>query len=134
MDRKIIDRVIRKLILKIPTGLFILGLFFTACNVKDNLQKDSITEHSTFQNIKEPAGVIPKAVNELGKDIRYVLQDKNEKYWFATYGEGVYYLDGKNLFQFTDKDGLYSNFVSEIQEDTSGNLWSAEIKTLNSES
>lgn len=64
-----------------------------------------------------------KSINELGKDIRHVLQDKNGHYWFATYGEGLYRYDGEALRQITDKDGLCSNFVSDIQEDIAGNLW-----------
>lgn len=51
------------------------------------------------------------------------MRDKNNNYWFGTYGEGVYRYDGKSLIQFTEKDGLSDNQIQTIQEDKSGNIW-----------
>jgi ligand-binding sensor domain-containing protein len=62
-------------------------------------------------------------VSNLGKDIDFIFQDLNSNYWFASNGEGVFRYDGKNILQITEKDGLCSNFVWEVQEDTNGKLW-----------
>lgn len=59
----------------------------------------------------------------LGKIIRCVLQDRAGNYWFGSEGEGVCRYNGKTFTTFTKKDGLCSNFIREIQEDKSGNIW-----------
>lgn len=108
--------MITKLIRKISILLLIL---FTSCNGQNSTNNNNNTEQTTFL----PFNKDTETTNKSNKDIRAVFQDKKNNYWFATYGEGVYYSDGKNLFQFTDKDGLCSNFVLDIQEDIAGNLW-----------
>ncbi|HSD14164.1 MAG TPA: two-component regulator propeller domain-containing protein [Flavobacterium sp.] len=64
-------------------------------------------------------------VTELGNNIDYVLQDSRENYWFASNEEGLYLYGNKSkkLFHISDKDGLCSNFVYNVQEDINGNLW-----------
>ena len=59
----------------------------------------------------------------IDQNIRSIFLDSHRNYWFGTNGEGVYRWDGKNLIQFTEKDGLSNNQVQSIQEDQSGNLW-----------
>src|SRR5690606_7038568 len=56
-------------------------------------------------------------VSELGKNIGCIYQDKNDNYWFASNGEGVYRYDGKTLTRITNKHGLVGNFVWKIEED-----------------
>jgi ligand-binding sensor domain-containing protein len=56
-------------------------------------------------------------------NIRSMLQDKKNNYWFGTDRDGVYRYDGKTLTLFTIKDGLCNNQVRNIQEDASGNIW-----------
>jgi ligand-binding sensor domain-containing protein len=60
---------------------------------------------------------------DIGRNINCIFQDKNDNYWFATNGQGVYRYDGKILLQFTSKDGLLNDYVGTIQEDKSGNIW-----------
>lgn len=57
------------------------------------------------------------------QNIHCSLQDRNGNLWFGTTGEGVYRYDGKEFFQYTEKDGLSNNIVYSILEDTSGNIW-----------
>ncbi len=62
-------------------------------------------------------------VSGLGKNIGCIYQDKNNHFWFASNGDGVYRYDGKNLVNYSEKDGLCSNFVLKIEEDINGKLW-----------
>lgn len=52
-----------------------------------------------------------------------VLEDKKGDFWFTSIGEGVYHYDGTNFKNFTMKDGLLSDRVTEVYEDRSGTLW-----------
>lgn len=52
-----------------------------------------------------------------------VLEDKKGNFWFASIGSGVYYYDGKNIQNFTTKDGLANNRVTVIYEDRKGRVW-----------
>lgn len=110
-----------QLISRLTMGILILLSCFIACTGQSNPTDNSVPIAAVQQT--KPFGINAKVVSDIGKDIRNILQDKNKNYWFATYGQGVYYNDGKTLFQFTDKDGLCSNFVSDMQEDTQGNIW-----------
>jgi ligand-binding sensor domain-containing protein len=62
-------------------------------------------------------------VSELGKSVMYVLQARNNHYWFGSNDRGAYRYDGKSLVNFTTKDGLVSNRIRGIQEDKSGNVY-----------
>lgn len=67
--------------------------------------------------------LIEDTIFGIDKNIDFIYQDKNNVYWIASNGNGVYRYDGKSVKHFTDKDGLCSNFVWKVQEDTNGNLW-----------
>jgi len=108
---------------KIQIGLIALLILFISCNGQSKSNNSNNTEQKIPQETTQTPNNSAKIASELGKDIRAVFQDKQNNYWFATYGEGVFFSDGKNLFQFTDQDGLCSNYVSDIQEDNSGNFW-----------
>ena len=64
-----------------------------------------------------------ETVSELDKAIMHVFHAKNGDYWFGSKERGVYRYDGKNLVNFTTKDGLPHNHVGGIQEDKAGNLY-----------
>jgi ligand-binding sensor domain-containing protein len=66
---------------------------------------------------------IEKSVNELGKHIWYIFQDTKNNYWFSSNGEGVYRYDGKEIINFTTKDGLANDTIRHIQEDKYGNIF-----------
>lgn len=55
--------------------------------------------------------------------IRFIYEDLNGNYWIATEGQGVFKFDGEHFKQYTQKDGLNSNYVWTIQQDRTGNLW-----------
>lgn len=51
------------------------------------------------------------------------LSDKENKLWFGTLKEGLYYYDGKSFTNFNKEDGLNSNRIISIVEEKNGNLW-----------
>lgn len=88
----------------------------------------SCNGQKTSQDIKnENANVIDitkvGTVNELGKNIMLVYQDKKNNYWFGSWDDGLYKYDGKTIFHFTTKNGFLNNRIDEIKEDSSGNVY-----------
>lgn len=96
----------------ISTAQFLVLLFFTSCNgqVKTNTPKDSVSESKTITSGQPKAG-------------RALLQDKAGNIWSISNKDGVYRFDGKSFTNFTEKDGLSSDYVYSILEDRSGNIW-----------
>jgi ligand-binding sensor domain-containing protein len=62
-------------------------------------------------------------VLQIDKSIWQIFQSRNNNYWFGSNGSGVYCYDGKILKQFTTKQGLISNQIRGIQEDSLGNMF-----------
>ncbi|GHE28843.1 hypothetical protein GCM10017764_09270 [Sphingobacterium griseoflavum] len=57
-----------------------------------------------------------------------VLEDRAGNFWFSTVGSGVYYYDGKSFRQFTTAQGLASDTVTDIYEDSKGHIWFSTAK------
>ena len=64
-----------------------------------------------------------ETVTELDKAIFYILQARDNTYWFGSDGQGVYRYNGKTVTRFTTKDGLVSNRIRGVQEDKAGNIY-----------
>jgi len=62
-------------------------------------------------------------VSNLSTSIWRIFQTRNNEYWFGSGDDGVYRYDGKNIVNFTTKDGLCNNRIWAIQEDKSGNIY-----------
>jgi ligand-binding sensor domain-containing protein len=62
-------------------------------------------------------------VAQLDSTIWTIYQDKNSNYWFGSKENGVYYYNGQHLKHITVKDGLASNEIRQIQEDSKGNMY-----------
>ncbi len=98
-------------------------LMYTSCNgqVKTELPKYLAGESGT-----KPPGY-PKLVrtqgSKAGDNVRCGMQDKAGNLWFGTTGDGVYCYDGKLFTNYTIKNGLGSNCVWSILEDSSGYIW-----------
>ena len=60
---------------------------------------------------------------EIGRDIQCIFQDKAGNFWFGTDGNGACRYDGRSFTDYTEKDGLCSNFIRTIAEDRNGILW-----------
>lgn len=69
-------------------------------------------------------------VTETSKQILIVFQDKKNRYWFGSDGQGVYRYDGKSIVQFTTKDGLPNNRIREFQEDKRGNIYIGTLEGI----
>ena len=87
-------------------------MIFTSCN--------SQTKNTQPSNLKSVTGDI---VNELGKSIMVIYQDKKNNYWFGSWETGVYKYDGKSIQNYTTEHGLPSNRIDEIKEDAFGNIY-----------
>ncbi len=58
-----------------------------------------------------------------GSRIDDIYIDCNNRKWFSTYGSGVYCLDGEQLLNYTDTDGLPSSYCSCVYVDKNGIVW-----------
>jgi len=67
--------------------------------------------------------ILGKIVAKLDQTIWSIHQDINSNFWFGSKENGVYYFNGQNLRLFSEEDGLISNEIRGIQEDSSGNLF-----------
>ncbi len=52
-----------------------------------------------------------------------ILEDRKGNFWFGSLGSGVYYYDGKSFQNYTTKEGLINNRVTNIYEDKKGFIW-----------
>lgn len=50
-------------------------------------------------------------------------QDKDEVLWIATYGEGLYYWNGKRLYNIGTDDGLGGQDIYTMAQDKKGRIW-----------
>jgi ligand-binding sensor domain-containing protein len=61
-----------------------------------------------FEEWKPEEG-LPKAA------ISKIIQDKNNRIWFSTRGEGVYVIHNNRLFNINADDGLADDYVYDLQ-------------------
>jgi ligand-binding sensor domain-containing protein len=71
-------------------------------------------------SVKELMG---DTVSAIDGEIRGIVQDSKNNLWFASNGNGVYKYDGSTLINFTEKQGLASNYVWMVQEHSNGTIW-----------
>lgn len=82
-------------------------------------------------NNQPPSKIIPaghaKLVKTIGNprygNVQCGMQDKAGNLWFGTTQNGVYKYDGKYFRQYLEADGLNSNSVYCLLEDTHGKIW-----------
>ncbi len=58
-----------------------------------------------------------------GLAITAIAVDRLGNLWFATYGEGLYYHNGRHLYQRSTEDGLSDDDIYALIADSSGNLF-----------
>jgi PAS domain S-box-containing protein len=56
-------------------------------------------------------------------DVRVLLRAADQSVWVGTNGEGLYRLSGTSTTRFTASDGLRSNSIWSLLEDSSGSIW-----------
>lgn len=52
-----------------------------------------------------------------------LLEDQNGHIWSGTIGAGIFHYNGIKFQNFTTKDGLIDNRVTNLYEDTNGSIW-----------
>jgi Two component regulator propeller len=67
--------------------------------------------------------LVGDTVTKIDGEIRDIFQDSKNNIWFASNGEGVFKYNGKTITQFTEKNGLVSNYVWMVEEGKDGNIW-----------
>lgn len=92
------------------------GLFCYDGKSLTNLSKDKGLYNPEFlQSGKQKAGTLTRvwAINE----------DNNGNIWIGTGDAGVWKYDGKNLVNYTEKDGIPNYPIETIYKDKGGQLW-----------
>lgn len=71
-----------------------------------------------------------RAHDFLGSRLKVValLLDRQNALWVGTFDEGIYRIYGNAVDHFSTADGLSSNFVQDIHEDTEGTIWVATAR------
>jgi ligand-binding sensor domain-containing protein/signal transduction histidine kinase len=72
-----------------------------------------------FTNYSRKEGL---PVDSLYNNVYKCIEDRHGNLWIGTHN-GVAEFDGKIFTHYTSKDGLAGNLVSEIMEDSGGNIW-----------
>ncbi len=73
-------------------------------------------------NIKSDSDKV-EIESQIGQYVTSVFEDSKGNLWFGTNGNGIARYDGKNLNYFTTNDGLPSDRVTGIIEDSNGIFW-----------
>lgn len=98
--------------------IFHLLLFISSCNGQNQLkQNNPPTEKNKLEASSKTTSY------EKHDKVTCSILDKAGNLWFGTSNEGVYRYDGKSFVNFTEHDGLSSNYINCIVEDTEGMLW-----------
>lgn len=88
--------------------------------------------------VQDGANILPASINEELPEKQYnsgdvvfkSFKDKDDQLWFCTSQEGVYRYDGSSFTHFHHENGLTANEVSDVSQDSEGNLWFATDQGL----
>jgi ligand-binding sensor domain-containing protein len=116
---------------------------FDGIQFKNFFQKDGLLSNKVYSLYQDSSGTIwigtgkgvniiqndsiraPKILQPLrGSTILDITQDRNDTYWFAADGQGVWRMDSnQTLRHYTTKNGLASNNVNAILAEPNGSVW-----------
>jgi ligand-binding sensor domain-containing protein len=69
----------------------------------------------------------PKIDTKVNEDTKYwvtgIKEDKEGNIWFKRDGHGICKYNGNSFYHILKKDGLHSNFVTDIEFDKDGSIW-----------
>ncbi|MGG8496593.1 ligand-binding sensor domain-containing protein [Tenacibaculum sp. TC6] len=94
--------------------LIIVLSIFISCNGQGNHNNKSQPTATSIKPAKIP---VPKNGFNSG------MIDSKGTFWFGSNGSGVFHYNGKTYTNYTRKDGLSSNQVFSIVEDSNNNVW-----------
>ncbi len=80
----------------------------------------------------EKVELIDKQAETNQPPVRAIYEDGDGLIWVGTYGNGLFRLDGTEVLNITEEDGLYDNIVSHIVEDEEGNFWMGSNRGISS--
>ena len=84
----------------------------------------SVFDGKEFSTIHVPKGEVKDTNTIYSYDrIVSIVEDKDGCLWFGTDGFGVCKYDGNVFKNYTTKDGLCDNTISEMLVDSKGNIW-----------
>lgn len=95
----------------------IFSLFMNFCCVEKKSTDKEINNSKVIN--KE----IEATISLIDQTIWVIHQDKKSNFWFGSKDNGVFYYDGQLLKNYTIKDGLISNDIRGIQEDSNGYIY-----------
>ena len=111
--------------------LILTSVFLSACNsrnVNATIQEQNITPLA-----KSDSNFLKgEMVSSVGNNIRCILHDSKNNYWFGSDSSGLFFYSIKTessanwrnaILHITEKDGLCNNQIRSIQEDKFGNIW-----------
>lgn len=98
---------------------YLFGLIsFSSCSERQS----STTKDNLAQSTQTSKSVRLKKFYEGHESVTSGLLDKQGNLWFTTNSEGVYRFDGSHFVNFNIDEGLCTNTVFSILEDTDGNI------------
>ncbi len=81
------------------------------------------TDKQTFYNREKSIGSLDGKNDVNLNEYLSITKDNNNELWFATYNDGVWRYDGKNITHYPVKDGAKDITVFSIYKDNNGDLW-----------
>ena len=96
--------------------VFICTILLTCCH-------EASREHTMMKSPAKTSHFFGDTVTQLGNNIMVVYHDSKNIYWFGSWETGLYKFNGKSIVHYTIKDGLPSNRIEEIKEDSNGNIF-----------
>ncbi|MGB3801686.1 MAG: two-component regulator propeller domain-containing protein [Lewinella sp.] len=76
------------------------------------------------------APALGQVVSEVDSSIWYILQTDDSDYWFGSSQNGLYRYRGARLTHYSTDDGLPSNHIRGIQQDSAGNLFITTLEGI----
>jgi ligand-binding sensor domain-containing protein len=103
-----------------------LGLFrYDGKNIINFTEEKGLSNPAYVKAIKENIGGLSKQTSKAGtlSSVMAIAEDNSGNLWVGTYDSGVWRFDGKNITNYTTKDGLTGNAIMSIYKDSKGDLW-----------
>ncbi len=88
--------------------------FITSCRGQSHSNRENDTVIDTQSDNVD---------SQIGAYVVEIFQDSKDNIWFGTLEKGVAKFDGNTLKYLTTKEGLPSNRITSVIEDSIGNLW-----------
>ena len=86
---------------------------------------DSVGPHAKVKANAPFLAPIVAVPNPISQFVRRIFQDSKGNMWMGTNGKGVLFYDGKNLSEYSLKNGFDAVAVRAIVEDKDGHIWFA---------